>query len=102
MKKFFKINQKAELIGSSNEELNKRSGSELCDFPPIFVWAENESDAIGQGIASYLTEVNPQQVVEISETSITVSLLRKVRLFFKERVECEYTVKVTFSVEETL
>ena len=34
MKKIFKINQKAELIESSNEELNKRSGLELCDFPP--------------------------------------------------------------------
>lgn len=100
MKKIFKISEVHELISSTDENLNKRSGSKLNDFSSIFVCAENESDAILQGIANFLTDINLLRIVERTENSVTVTKKCKTRVaFFGEKVTSEVTVKVTFMVE---
>ena len=100
MKKIFKISEVHELISSTDENLNKRSGSKINDFSSICVCAENESDAILQGIANFLTDINLLRIEERTENSVTVTKKCKTRVaFFGEKVTSEVTVKVTFMVE---
>ena len=100
MKKIFKISEVQELISSLDENLNKRSGSIVNDFQPIFVCAENESEAILQCIANFLTEATPMRIEERTENSVTVTKTKTTRVaFFGERIPSEFTVKVTFMVE---
>lgn len=103
MKKIFKVSEVHELISSLDENLNKRSGSKINDFPPMYVCAEDESDAILQCIATFLRELNPLRIKERTENSVTVTKKKTTRdVFFGEKITSELTVKVTFMVEDEI
>lgn len=100
MKKIFKISNFQELISSSDEDLNKRSGETYNESSYMYVCAENESDALLQCIADFLTEVDPLRIEERTTTSVTITRSKKIgSSVFGERKTCEITIKATFVVE---